>query len=57
MGVALGSIAYAFVNAAFGPLGLHFAVLWDLGNLLSGQPPVSLHDPQRSQHFAFPPQQ
>ena len=55
MGVALGSVAYAFVDAAFGPLGLHFAVLWDLGNLLSGQPQTSLHEPQRPQHCCFPP--
>ena len=37
MGVALGSISYAFVEAVFGPIGLHFAVLWDLGNLLAGK--------------------
>lgn len=37
VGIALGSVAYAFVEAAFSPSGLHFAVLWDLGNMLSGQ--------------------
>lgn len=35
-GVALGSPAFGFVEAAFGPVGLHLAVLWDLGNMLSG---------------------
>jgi len=38
VGVAIGSVGYAFVEAAFGSLGLHFAILWDLGNLIAGLP-------------------
>ena len=36
VGVAIGSVGYAFVEAAFGSIGLHFAILWDLGNLIAG---------------------
>lgn len=30
-----GSIALGFVEAAFGAVGLHLAMLWDLGSMLA----------------------
>ena len=52
IGTAVGSIGYAFAEAALGTPGLQAAVIWDLGNLIAGMP-LSLIDLSIVQYHTY----